>query len=56
VIDGSAFLPWIDHVDSGFPEVFGVARGQGRAACPADSGYLRVRVAVGRIGSLLVHC
>lgn len=24
----SALLPWIDHVDSGFPEVFDVARGQ----------------------------
>lgn len=47
MIDGSAFLPWIDHVDSGFPEVFGVARGQGRAACPADGGYLRVEAVYG---------
>jgi hypothetical protein len=47
VIDRSAFLPWIDHVDSGFPEVFGVARGQRRAACPADGGYLRVEAVYG---------
>jgi hypothetical protein len=40
VINGSAVLPWIDHVDSGFPEVFGVARGQRRAAGSADGGYL----------------
>src|SRR5271165_2934494 len=47
MIDGSAFLPWIDHVDPGFPEVFDVARGQRRAACPADGGYLRVEAVYG---------
>ena len=47
MIDGSTFLPWIDHVDSGFPEVFGVACGQRCAACPADGGYLRVDAVYG---------
>jgi len=27
VIGGSVFLPWIDHVDSGSPEVFGFSSG-----------------------------
>jgi hypothetical protein len=42
VTDGSALLPWIDHVDPGFSEVFGVAGGQRRAAGSADGGYLGV--------------
>src|SRR5207247_3611224 len=42
VIGGLALLPRIDHVDPGLPEVFGVVRGQGRAAGPADSGYLAI--------------
>jgi len=55
VIDRSAFLSRIDDVDSGFPEVFGVARGQRRAACTADGGDLRVEAVYGEaeaIGSL----
>jgi hypothetical protein len=40
-------VPWIDHVDSGFPEVFGVTCGQRRAACLADGGYLRVEAVYG---------
>src|SRR2546430_2684771 len=40
VIGGLALLPWIDHVDPGLLEVFGVACGQGRATGPADGGYL----------------
>ena len=37
----SALLPRIDQVDPGFPKVFGVARGQGRAgASVPDSFFL----------------
>jgi hypothetical protein len=42
VTGGSALLPWIDHVDPGFSEVFGVAGGQRRAAGSADGGYLGI--------------
>jgi hypothetical protein len=47
VIGGLALLPWIDHVDPGLLEVFGVARGQGRAMGPADGGYLAVEAVDG---------
>ncbi len=47
-------LPWIDHVDSGFPEVFGVARGQRSTACPADSGYLGIEPVDGHAEAIAV--
>ena len=41
----SAFLPWIHHVDSGFPELFGVARGLCYPdSVPAEERASEVRV------------
>jgi hypothetical protein len=38
----STGLPWIDHADSGIPEILDIAGGQGRAASPANGGDLSV--------------
>ena len=38
----STGLPWIDQVDSGFPEILHVACGQGRTASPANGGDLSI--------------
>jgi hypothetical protein len=50
----SAGLPWIDQVDSGFPEILHVACGQDRAASPANGGDLGVEPLDRQTGAIAV--